>query len=55
MVLKRRRRVRRQRGGTIRRFQEGGRLRRYRKRRRVHKGEGILSDALKFVGLDFLL
>lgn len=56
MVTKRRRKVRRHRGAGLRRFQEGGRLRRYRKRRyRGHRGEGILGDALKFIGLDILL
>lgn len=52
MVLKRRRRVRRRRyHGSGLYVQKGRGLR----RRRGHRGKGILSDALKFVGLDFLL
>ena len=35
------------------RRQRGGRM--DYTRRRLQKGEGILSDALKFLGLDFLL
>ena len=33
--------------------QRGGRM--HHSRRRLQKGEGILTDALKFLGLDFLL
>ena len=51
MVLKRRRRVRRRHRGSGLYVQKGRGLR----RRRGHRGQGILSDALKFVGLDFLL
>ena len=35
------------------RRQRGGRM--HYSRRRLQKGEGILTDALKFLGLDFLL
>ena len=38
------RRPRRQRGGWM-----------HYTRRRLQKGEGVLTDALKFLGLDFLL
>ena len=35
------------------RRQRGGRM--HYTRRRLQKGEGVLTDALKFLGLDFLL
>lgn len=41
--------------GMVRRprRQRGGRM--HYTRRRLQKGEGVLTDALKFLGLDFLL